>query len=668
MEYINFFIDPRLRKGVDYTIYANRLSGDTLQDLLCNFCAYLNECIDYVNKYSDYVEKLIEWAKNKGIEEFVIKELNKWLDEGKIEEIINQEIFGDLQADIEELKEKINSFDEKIEDVKRYVDEEIKKAQELIDDKIKEMENKISELVDTLKADVQGLKDIIKQDWELKLRLEYGLDSTMDLYGPLTKFNEQVQQGKTNGIIYIPPGDYIMSNTVQDLNNIHIVFDENATVTMKDTCVFGLFSNGRLDAEYDGRGAGKDIIIKGGKFKGGTYYFSFALGERIRLKNMYVEGRNGNHCGEFSGCYDCSIENIYFYGLPNQTNYREEAEAIQLSTQTVAGYPFFGHNSSALNIPNEKFVARGCKFENFSTGLGSHGAVFGVWDNDYLIENNIFKNIDVCGLRIFATGTAIVRGNIFENCKNDILCDGIVQNSSLNRPTSQSCQHLVIENNAFFGTREDFDCAVYVKGAKRTEDEGGYCMATDIVIKNNKINKYKGWGIRTVFSKHVVIEGNTGFAGNCIRCAYTERVNICNNTMEAKEGNFLQISRDPGYFESNTSCKYVVINGNNMTSTNNTCINVSYCWVLDCSNNIALILGTEGNKREFIDINSYTKKCFISNNSDYTNSPITNAQYYASGGASDVLFNNNISKGYAGSNNTQCDATGTSGVFKPTYS
>ncbi len=227
---INNLICPSLKKSVNYTVYENRLCGDTLQELLNNFCAYINECIDYVNKYSNYVEQLLEWAKKKGIEEYVRKILNEWVDSGKFEEIINQEIFGDLSNDVEELKKKVDGFDKKLEDLKNEVETSINEALEKVDEKINELETSVNKSLEDVKNKINEIEEnlnnvsfMANNDWEYKLKNVYGLTDDMDLYGPLTRFAEDVKNKKTHGLIYIPSGDYIISQTIQGLDNLNVL-------------------------------------------------------------------------------------------------------------------------------------------------------------------------------------------------------------------------------------------------------------------------------------------------------------------------------------------------------------------------------------------------------------------------------------------------------------
>lgn len=93
-----------------YSVYGNHIDGDTLQDILSNFCAYLNEVIDITNEYTKKIDEVLKWIVSNGLEEAVIKQLNKWIDDGTMDSIINQQIFGDLSNKLEELKNNFEKF------------------------------------------------------------------------------------------------------------------------------------------------------------------------------------------------------------------------------------------------------------------------------------------------------------------------------------------------------------------------------------------------------------------------------------------------------------------------------------------------------------------------------------------------------------------------------
>lgn len=77
----------------------------SLQELLCKFFEKINECIDIANA----TFKLAEWLVSVGLKQEVALTLNKWLEDGTLKEIINEEIFNDLNTKINETIIKVES-------------------------------------------------------------------------------------------------------------------------------------------------------------------------------------------------------------------------------------------------------------------------------------------------------------------------------------------------------------------------------------------------------------------------------------------------------------------------------------------------------------------------------------------------------------------------------
>lgn len=69
----------------------------TIQELLCKFFEKINECI----AISDATFKLAEWLVTVGLKQEVAITLNKWLEDGTLKEIINEEIFNDLNTKLD---------------------------------------------------------------------------------------------------------------------------------------------------------------------------------------------------------------------------------------------------------------------------------------------------------------------------------------------------------------------------------------------------------------------------------------------------------------------------------------------------------------------------------------------------------------------------------------
>lgn len=74
--------------------------GLTMQELLCQFFTKINECIDVSNEALNF----LTWLKEIGIKEEVALFLNTLLENGTIKEIINKEIFQELNNKIDKIK------------------------------------------------------------------------------------------------------------------------------------------------------------------------------------------------------------------------------------------------------------------------------------------------------------------------------------------------------------------------------------------------------------------------------------------------------------------------------------------------------------------------------------------------------------------------------------
>lgn len=72
----------------------------SIQELLCTFFEKINECVDISNA----TFKLAEWLVSVGLKQEVAITLNKWLADGTLKEIINEEIFSDLNNKIDKVE------------------------------------------------------------------------------------------------------------------------------------------------------------------------------------------------------------------------------------------------------------------------------------------------------------------------------------------------------------------------------------------------------------------------------------------------------------------------------------------------------------------------------------------------------------------------------------
>ncbi len=135
----------------------------TVQELICQLVTKINEVVDNTNTYTEIVNDTVNWLLNEGLEDELVKQLEKWIDDGTLSNIINQNIFQTILSSISELDDKfvklndvtwegININKNKILELKNELDlksEEIETHKKKINDlefKDKELQEEINML------------------------------------------------------------------------------------------------------------------------------------------------------------------------------------------------------------------------------------------------------------------------------------------------------------------------------------------------------------------------------------------------------------------------------------------------------------------------------------------------------------------------------------------
>lgn len=85
--------------NVNYSVYP--YNGYTINEVLCQFFDAINKGIVVINDYTKWVDELLNWIKAEGLESEVVQAINKIIENGTLENIINNEIFYDLQNKID---------------------------------------------------------------------------------------------------------------------------------------------------------------------------------------------------------------------------------------------------------------------------------------------------------------------------------------------------------------------------------------------------------------------------------------------------------------------------------------------------------------------------------------------------------------------------------------
>lgn len=112
--------------NVNYSIYP--YNGYTINEVLCQFFDAINKGIITINEYTKLICGVMDWIKKEGLKEEVEKALDKMVQDGTLETIINENLFQDLNNKIDEIKnhtdDKLSEFEKKmlstLEEVKEY--------------------------------------------------------------------------------------------------------------------------------------------------------------------------------------------------------------------------------------------------------------------------------------------------------------------------------------------------------------------------------------------------------------------------------------------------------------------------------------------------------------------------------------------------------------------
>lgn len=99
---INKIKNFNVNKCVHYSVYD--MNGYSVQEVLCQFFEVINNLVESNNSITNTVNELLDWVHNEGLEIEVTEVLNKWLSDGTIESLINENIFNELNQNLGNLK------------------------------------------------------------------------------------------------------------------------------------------------------------------------------------------------------------------------------------------------------------------------------------------------------------------------------------------------------------------------------------------------------------------------------------------------------------------------------------------------------------------------------------------------------------------------------------
>lgn len=95
--------------NVNYSVYP--YNGYTINEVLCQFFDAINKGIITINEYTKLISAIMNWIKDEGLKEEVEKALDKMIEDGTLDNIINKNLFGDILDRIQKLETSIYELD-----------------------------------------------------------------------------------------------------------------------------------------------------------------------------------------------------------------------------------------------------------------------------------------------------------------------------------------------------------------------------------------------------------------------------------------------------------------------------------------------------------------------------------------------------------------------------
>jgi len=77
----------------------------TIYDQLVNMIAYLRETANIVNDVVEQWNIIREWIVNEGLNDAVVKQLDEWVKDGTMDQILNDQLFGDFFTRVENMRQ-----------------------------------------------------------------------------------------------------------------------------------------------------------------------------------------------------------------------------------------------------------------------------------------------------------------------------------------------------------------------------------------------------------------------------------------------------------------------------------------------------------------------------------------------------------------------------------
>ena len=508
-------IEPMYDRQADY-----QTNSKSYYDYLAKLKKLFELLSNRIWEYDEELKKRFEeW--DKLIEKFpenVEKLLIEWLEDGTLEEIINVNIFEDLNNKIEEYKNELNK---KIENNTKEINEKIEKLKnelnQLINDSVDELSNLIILINNKLNHFIVNIEEFEGSDTE---RIQKALDKA-ESYG--------------GGVVYVPKHKYVLDDCLRITKNVTL-YSELGTYYERTTSNYMLANGKEGDnfSRYQGNG---NIKIINGIFDGKAQEnfdsvgsnFLFAHADGIVIKNVELRNANSHHI-EINSSKNVLVTNCKILGQLESLNF---VEGIQLDLSSENSYAGFGlyDNTPCQNVRIEK-----CLFDksndlpSVSRAFGSHNQRIGGYMENISFIGNVINNCRDFGIQLKGYKNTYIKNNVLKNCVGGMIFYASDENSkNIYDEVVEEANPIIdlfIENNIFDNITKKQMCYSYGREKSRNKN---------IIMQGNTLK-------------------NTQNTNGCLIGIYTDNIKIINNNIEKVNMVSINIQQ----------CKYCFISQNNV--------------------------------------------------------------------------------------------------------
>ena len=359
----------------------------------------MEEVIENCNNAFEFVD----WLKEQGVPDEVQTIIDTMLEDGTLENLINQNIFNELKT---ELNNSINNINSKLENITitmpppSTIEDNTKNLQDILD---KAKDKNINLTVQFLGGHYDLYTCIIYDNTTIKMT------NNTELENQVTTFTNKI--------------------TSQTKDDIDILFMNAKPVDSEDSNITG----------YNGR---SNIVIDGGVINCRSA-IAFCHGQNITIKNVTFKNCKADHYIQIAACKNVKIKNCKFIGGTEKSSNRQYVEYVQIDYMAPGAQPYW---SSTANIydhtMNDDIEIYDCEFSNgegdyafMYTAIGSHSSDGNLVNKDITIKNCKFTGYSYRALTLNRMENVFIDNNIFVDTNSTTAID-ITNSNNVNITSS----------------------------------------------------------------------------------------------------------------------------------------------------------------------------------------------------------------------------------------